>query len=110
MMKQKENHHKVKWSYPSINETPRLWHGVYAFWCRDTAKCIYVGKAVKQPIQDRLRNHWRGSHNETLKLWISAFGENLDICYVRAKPNKISNFERRLIRIWRPEANIQLNL
>ena len=99
----------LSWSRGSIDRIPRAAHGVYAFWSRDTAKCIYVGQAPRQSIRNRLRDHWRDSHNETLRLWIRAFGEYLDVCYMYVDPSDIDCFERRLITLWRPEANEQHN-
>ena len=99
----------VKWSHATISQMPRGIIGVYAFWCRDNGKCIYVGQAKDRPIRERLREHWRSSHNEILKLWIQAFGENLDVCYAATERNKIDTLERRLIKAWKPEANKQHN-
>lgn len=84
-------------------------YGVYAVWCRENGKCIYVGKAKDRPIRERLKEHWRGSHNETLELWIRAFGEKLDLCFAAADKGRIDTLERRLIRALRPEANRQFN-
>ena len=68
------------------------------------------GVEITESASERLRNYWNGaSHNETLKLWIRAFGEYLDVCYTEVQPSKINRFERRLIRLWRPEANKQHN-
>ena len=83
--------------------------GVYAFWCRTNGKCIYVGKARERPIRERLREHWNRSHNESLRLWLEAFGEILDVCYISVERGKIDALERRLIRMWNPEANVQYN-
>ena len=99
----------AQWSHTTILLIPRAIIGVYAFWCRDNGKCIYVGQAKDRPIRDRLRDHWRGSHNEILKLWIQVFGESLDVCYTSVKKDKIDTFERRLIKAWKPEANKQYN-
>ena len=88
---------------------PRNVSGVYAFWCRDNGKCIYVGQAKDRPIKKRLTEHWRDSHNDILKLWIRVFGRNLDVCYMSAESSKIDTLERRLIKAWKPEANIQHN-
>ena len=99
----------AKWSYATISRIPRAIIGVYAFWRRDNGKCIYVGKAKDRPIRDRLGDHWRGSHNETLRLWIQAFGDNLDVCYTPTVRDKIDTYERRLIKAWKPEANKQYN-
>ena len=50
--------HRVKgifrFSYVGITKIPKDVSGVYAFWCRDNKKCIYVGKAEDQSIRDRI--------------------------------------------------------
>lgn len=97
------------WSYPTIVNAPNV-VGVYAFWHRRNGKCVYVGMASDQPIRDRLRQHWRRSHNEILRLWIRAYGAHLDICYAQVEQNKIRALERRLIHLWSPEANVQHKL
>ena len=99
----------LQWSYLSISQVPADLYGLYAFWCRDNRKCIYVGKAKERPVRMRLREHWNGSHNETLRLWIKAFGDSLDICYASVGANQVDEMERRLIRRLRPEANLVYN-
>jgi len=89
----------------NLDHIPPNIKGVYAFWYRVNGKCIYVGKAEKQPIKVRLRQEWCDSHNPRLKLWIRAFGKSLDICYLSVKDSKIDKLETRLIRMWRPETN-----
>lgn len=91
----------------NIDKIPFHVKGVYAFWCRTNGKCIYVGKAERQSIRVRLMQEWRNSHNENLSLWIKSFGEFLDICYLPVKDGKINKMETRLIKMWRPETNIQ---
>lgn len=101
-----ESYRKIfKWSYTSINRVPESVFGVYAIWYKDKAKCIYVGKAEERPIRKRLKEHWNGSHNETLMLWIRSFSYNLYVCFMPADKAKISCLERRLIKLWKPEAN-----
>ena len=107
--KREERREKIQWSYPNISGMPRSISGVYAFWCRENEKCVYVGQAADQSIKERLRQHWCGSHSETLNLWIQAFGEHLDVCYMVVEPSKIDRLEKRLIRLWRPEVNVQHN-
>ena len=63
----------LRLSHTGIEKMPKDISGVYAFWCRDNGKCIYVGMAKDQPIRNRLRQHWRDSHNEKLKMWIREF-------------------------------------
>ena len=83
--------------------------GVYALWFQLTGRCIYVGQASEQTIKTRLRQHWRYSHNETLRLWMDAYGDHMEVCYAPVARNRIRTIERRLIRLWRPEANVQHN-
>ena len=100
----------VAWSYSAIATVPRDMIGVYAFRFRKTGKYVYVGKAEDRPLKKRLHDHWRKSHNETLQLWIKVFGDQLDICYASValeQRNRIGTLERRLIRLWSPEANSQ---
>ena len=99
----------LPWSYGMAN-LPEKAVGVYAFWYRGSGKCVYVGRASDQPIRNRLQQHWRKSHNETLRLWIQAYGSHLDICYAQVEQNRIKALERRLIRLWNPEANVHHKL
>ena len=97
----------MQWSHAAISQMPQGTIGVYAFWRRDNGKCIYVGQAKERPIRKRLLEHWRGSHNEALKLWIRVFGRDLDVCYLSVQRDRIDDLERRLIRALKPETNIQ---
>lgn len=99
----------VKWSYANIGNISPFFFGIYSIWSRTTGKCVYVGKGDSLTIRERLMGHWRSSHNLRLKLWIQAFGSDLDICYFAVSKDKIDIQERRLIRLLRPEANIQHN-
>ena len=98
-----------RFSYTGITKIPKGVSGVYAFWRRDNGRCLYVGKAEDQPIRERILQHWRGSHNEKLNLWMREFGNHLDVCYMYVKSNRIARFETRLIRMWNPEANDRIN-
>ena len=106
-MTQKRKKHK--WSYGLLGEMSNVACGVYAFWCRSNGRCIYVGQAKDQPIKNRLHDHWNRSHNQTLRWWIQSFGKQLDVCFVCRNPKKIDCLERRLIKLWKPEANEQHN-
>lgn len=102
-------HAPMPWSYSTVASVRRDMIGVYVFWFRLTGRCIYVGQTTDQTIRARLHQHWRGSHNEKLRLWMEAYGEHLDVCYEPIARNRIATIERRLIRLWRPEANVQHN-
>ena len=101
-MRRREKH---KFGYDGISRVPADIRGVYAFWCRTRRKFIYVGKTEKQTIRERLRQHWRKSHNERLNLWLRAFGEHLDICWWQVPEHKISKVEDILIKMLLPETN-----
>ena len=99
----------MEWNYYNISLIPKSLFGVYAFWNPYNGKCIYVGKAKESSIRDRLKTHWKYSHNEELRLWIAAFHAKLDICYMTAEKADIDTLERRLIKMWKPETNKQHN-
>ena len=42
-----------------------------------------------------------------VRLWIQVYGAYLDLCYAEVERNRIEALERRLIRMWNPEANVQ---
>lgn len=91
----------------NIKSIPISVTGVYAYWYRVTGKCIYIGKAVKQPIQKRLMHEWHNPPNKKLERWVRAFGEDLQFCYLEVKNSNISRMEERLIRKFHPETNTQ---
>lgn len=100
------NKKRVKFSWGNIMSIPENYYGIYVFWFRKKNKFIYVGQAKKQPIRERLKQHWRHeTGNYTLSLWIKGFGDSLEICYLPAKGDKIDRWERRLIRHFNPETN-----
>jgi hypothetical protein len=79
-------------------------YGVYAFWFRNY--CIYVGKAEKQTIRKRLIDHWIGSHNDDLRLWIYAKRDRLAICFrIVESLSKVAAYERYYIRKYQPLTN-----
>jgi len=78
--------------------------GIYGFWFR--GYCIYIGKTEKQSLKKRLSDHWNGSHNETLNLWIAAKRDELKISFIEIKnQNEMSVYERYFIRHYQPLTN-----
>ena len=92
--------------YYNIAQIPDNIKGLYGIWYRKNNKCIYVGKAAKQSIKDRLMQEWRASHNERLKRWIKVYGNSMDVCYLQVNDDRIDKMETRLIQKWHPETNI----
>lgn len=81
--------------------------GIYGLWFRK--RCIYVGKAEKQSIAQRLEQHWKGSHNPNLADWIIAMGSRLSVGYlVVADQSEISDLEKRYIKKFQPLTNRML--
>jgi len=78
--------------------------GVYGLWFRK--RCIYVGKAEKQPIAQRLEQHWKGSHNEHLADWVTAKGPQLRVRYIPVQQiSAIGSIEVRYIKNLQPLTN-----
>ena len=96
----------ARWRYKNIEDLSEEIRGVYVIVCRKKQKCIYVGMAERQAIKSRLKSHWSGSHNPWLQSWIKAFGDYLDIRYYPMQQG-ISQFEKHLITLLRPETNIE---
>jgi hypothetical protein len=88
----------------SLDDISDYDYGIYGFWY--DKHCIYIGKAKEQPIKERLKQHWKGSHNPILSDWISGAGRHLCYAYL-AVPDKgsIDVHERYYIRRFQPIAN-----
>lgn len=99
----------TQWGYRYFKQIPDEITGVYIIWYPPKVKFIYVGQAKDQSIQKRLLDHWNGSHNETLVRWIKILAKNLNVCYRPCEYPQIDRLERRLIKTWKPEANIIWN-
>lgn len=81
--------------------------GVYAFWFNKI--CIYIGKAERQTLKERLTQHYRNCHNNDLKLWIDVYGKELKFCYLKLNNSKKVDFiEKRFIYRLQPTTNKQL--
>lgn len=82
--------------------------GVYAFWYEVTGRCLYVGKAQRQSIHSRLRQHWGKERNPELALWMKNFGNKITFCYFSVENvAHIDRLEKRLIHLLNPETNKQ---
>ena len=87
-----------------FDKIPQDARGIYAIWYRQ--HCIYVGKAERQTIADRLRQHWAGSHNSDIRTWIAAEGAALTVAFLQvAEIERIDAYERLFIKRFQPFAN-----
>ena len=89
-----------------FDKIPSNAFGIYGLWYRK--RCIYIGKAEKQPIAQRLEQHWKGSHNPDVANWVRAKGSKLRVGYVLVEEHsEIDNLEKRYIRQLQPLTNKQ---
>jgi hypothetical protein len=78
--------------------------GVYGFWFG--GYCIYIGKTESQSLQKRLTDHWNGSHNYNLNLWINAKRDKLHVAFIEiANCSEISRYETYYIKFFQPLTN-----
>lgn len=97
---------RLHFSRLEIERIPESVRGVYSFWHEGSGVCIYVGMAEDQPLKERLKQHWRGSHNKTLALWLAACGGRIVVSYIPVREcDEIPRIETAIIRLWKPIAN-----
>lgn len=95
---------RLQFRRTSLDEIPHDAYGLYGFWYGK--RCLYIGKAERQPISDRLRQHWRATHNQDLADWIGSKGASLHISYFVISPRtEIDQTEAAYIRLFQPLAN-----
>ena len=95
---------RLRFRSSDFDKIPQDAHGVYGIWYGP--HCIYVGKAERQTIAERLRQHWRKTHNSDLQDWIHAEGPKLAVAFlVVTKMEEIDNYERHFIRRFQPFTN-----
>ena len=98
---------KKRFSWVNISRVSNAEFGIYAFWTKRF--CVYVGLAKKQGFRTRLMQHYRGSHNEKLNLWLQS---SVDIYFsteVIEDFSTIETMEKLRIKQYSPLTNILLN-
>lgn len=105
----KKERWKRPFDYGGIYAIPDRIMGVYGFWYQKTGECLYVGRSLS--IKRRLRQHRNNCTNPILRTWLEGAPESVEICILEVKGGKmrINKVERRLIKKWRPEANVVYN-
>jgi hypothetical protein len=79
--------------------------GVYTFWFG--RYCVYVGQSKKQSIRKRLIDHWQGSHNPALSIWIKAKKDSLTVSWLPVeRVAVIPVIEKRCIQRLQPLTNV----
>lgn len=60
----------------------------------------------KQSLLKRLLDHWEGTHNPQLHLWIEAKRDQLLVAFLELdQPSQIASYERYYIRLLQPLTN-----
>lgn len=95
--------HGKRFTFQNIMSVPRTLVGVYVF--HYGPLFIYVGKAGDRSIQKRLGEHYNGSHNPKLAIWIRALDGDIMFSYVPCDREVIDDLERSMIQHLQPEAN-----
>lgn len=93
-----------RFDYNCHNRAP-LASGLYAFWV-DKA-CLYVGKSIN--LRTRLYQHRMQEHNSTLKRYLKAFAQQVEVSLATPAECKGVDpmaLEGQLIRILRPISNV----
>lgn len=90
-------------TFQNIMSVPQVLVGVYVLYYGSIF--IYVGKAAERPIQKRLEEHYNGSHNEKLAVWIRALDGDVMFNYVPCDRTKIDDLERSMIHHLQPTTN-----
>lgn len=93
-------------NYANIQRIPDDFHGVYFVWTNSV--CVYIGKADKMSLKNRLMSHYKRSHNDSLKLWIDSSHRLLFQYEVVNNPLAISAKERNRIKQLSPLTNVNL--
>ena len=90
--------------FNTLHRLPHVEHAVYSFWSKSKESHVYIGK-TDRTLAQRLREHWRGSTNPTLRAWIKYAPSDLLVCYVACPATVVLKLERRLIRQFDPAGN-----
>lgn len=93
-----------RFSLLNILAIPRKIGGVYIFFYNHNF--VYVGQSKSdEGLLKRLLNHYNGSQNQDLAVWIEAFDGDLRFTYISCCDNKIDDLERSLIHYLQPITN-----
>ena len=94
---------KQAFSWRNLSKVPDDEYGVYSIWTKYI--CIYVGKAEKQSLRQRLLQHYKTSHNNDLYNWIIS-SHQLWFSYETVSNKKSINAkERNRIKRFAPITN-----
>ena len=79
--------------------------GVYIF--HYNRSFVYVGQSKSHHgIRERLINHYRGSHNEKLAVWVKALDGDVKFTYITCRDTEVDDLEKSLILYLQPITNV----
>lgn len=94
---------KKIFNWQNLSKVPDDEYGVYSIWTKYI--CVYVGKAEKQSLRQRLIQHYCSSHNDELHSWIAS-SHQLWFTYETVRNTKAINAkERNRIKTFAPLTN-----
>ncbi len=92
-----------RFTLQNILDIPKKTIGVYIFY--HNHDFVYVGKSTDQGVQERLTQHYNGSHNAKLSLWVKALDGDVKFIYLRCEETEIDDLEKSLILFLQPITN-----
>ena len=90
-----------RFTLQNILAIPKKTIGVYIFYYNHDF--VYVGQSTG--VQERLTQHYSGSHNQKLSLWVEALDGDIQFTYLRCEDTEIDDLEKSLILFLQPITN-----
>jgi excinuclease UvrABC nuclease subunit len=97
---------KFRFNWHNISKVSDDEYGIYSIWSKNV--CLYVGKAEKQSLRKRLLQHYSGSHNDKLTLWLNSSHEKWFSVEIVKNTMMIDVKERQSIKWYAPISNVKL--
>jgi len=94
---------KRVFNWRNLSKVPDDEYGVYSIWTKHI--CIYVGKAEKQSLRQRLFQHYNSSHNDELNKWIVSSHKLWFMYETVQNPVAINAKERNRVKSFAPLTN-----
>ncbi len=97
---------RIRPNYLDVEGMPDIKSGVYAFWCKEAKRYIYIGQ-TSSSIKKRLKQHLnpKNTFNPKLKKRIKYFGQSLEIQFTQVEKGQLNEVEKHLIKVFKPLAN-----
>jgi len=97
---------RLRFNWQNISKISDDQFGIYSIWSKNV--CLYVGKAEKQSLRKRLLQHYAGSHNDKLTLWLDSSHAIWFSVEIVKNIKIIDVKERQCIKWCAPISNVKL--